>query len=111
MVRDHRQTVKKAFESFLTYKQVMNCAEKTIVFYEMCYRFFVEFYGEDNPCSEITEQTIIDYLLYLKENKNLAAESVATYLRGLRAIIYFFAKNKYLERFQISLPKTDDTIK
>jgi len=112
MVKERNQSLKKVFEGFVTYQRAMNRADKTISSYESCYKLFAEFYGEDNLCSDITEQTIIDYLIYLKDNhSHLSSKSVETYLRGLRAIIYYFAKNHYVEPFHIALPKAEKPIK
>jgi len=112
MVKERNQTLNQAFERFIMYQKAMNRSDATISSYRSCYKAFAEFYGEDKPCSEITEKTVIDYLIYLKEGKShLSSKSVESYTRGLRAIIYYFAKNNYVERFQITLPKAEKPIK
>ena len=89
----------------------MNRSEETIKYYYSCYKPFAEFYGDGKPTSAITQQTILDYMAYLREEKeDLSSVSIATYIRGLRAIIYHFIKNRNVEPFKISLPKADKPI-
>lgn len=102
----------EAFEQFIQTKMVMNSSEETISFYKNCFKYFLEFFGTDRLCSEINQNSIFDYLLYIKENKpELSQKTVATYIRGLRAIFYYMMKNGYVEEFKITLPKTEETIK
>lgn len=105
-------TLEKAFEEFIQMKTVMNSSPETIKYYNGIFRYFTEFFGENRLCTDVNERVIIDYLMYIKTHKpNVSQKTVCTYIRGLRAILYFMMKSGYVENFKISLPKTEETIK
>lgn len=105
-------TLEKAFEEFIQMKTVMNSSPETIKYYNGIFRYFTEFFGENRLCVDVNERVIIDYLMYIKIHKpNVSQKTVCTYIRGLRAILYFMMKSGYVENFKISLPKTEETIK
>ena len=105
-------TVTEAFEQFIQTKTVMNAAEPTIVHYRNCFRYFLEFSGDDLLCADISEHTIIEYLAYIRENKpDLAQKTVNTYIKSLRAIFYYMMKNGWIAEFKITLPRFEETIK
>lgn len=105
-------TLEKAFEEFIQMKTVMNSSPETIKYYNGIFRYFTEFFGENRLCTEVNERVVIDYLMYIKTHKpDVSEKTVCTYIRGLRAILYFMMKSGYVENFKISLPKTQETIK
>lgn len=105
-------TLEKAFEEFIQMKTVMNSSPETIKYYNGIFRYFTEFFGENRLCAEVNERVVLDYLMYIKTHKpNVSEKTVCTYIRGLRAILYFMMKSGYVENFKISLPKTQETIK
>lgn len=105
-------TLEKAFEEFIQIKTVMNSSPDTIKYYNCIFRYFTEFFGENRLCVDVNERVIIDYLMYIKTHKpNVTEKTVCTYIRGLRVILYFMMESGYVEKFKISLPKTEETIK
>lgn len=109
---DDQVTLEQAFEEFIQMKTVMNSSKETLKFYQYCFRYFVEFFGEMRKCSEVTEKTIYDYLMHIRNTKpDIAPKTVCSYIRGLRAIFYYMMDCGYMQRFKISLPKTGETIK
>ena len=105
-------TLDGAFEQFIQSKTVMNVAEETIKHYRNVFRYFIEFYGEGQSCADVTEKTIMDYLMHIRQTKpDLATKTVNTYIKGLRAIFYFMMQNGWMGEFKIKLPRTEETIK
>ena len=105
-------TLKAAFDQFIQAKTVMNASEATIIHYSNVFRYFTEFFGDEHFCSEVGEQTIIAYLVYLRENKpDLTQKTVNTYIKGLRAIFYYMMENGWIGEFKIKLPRVEETIK
>ena len=105
-------TLDDAFEQFIQSKTVMNVAEETIKHYRNVFRYFIEFYGTEQSCADVTEKTIIDYLVHIRETKpGLAIKTVNTYVKGLRAIFYFMMANDWIGEFKIKLPRVEETIK
>jgi integrase/recombinase XerD len=102
----------EAFEQFIQTKTVMNVSEDTVIHYRNVFRYFTQFFGEGRRCNEVSEQTIIEYLVYMrKEKPDLATKTVNTYVKGLRAIFYFMMKNGWMDEFKITLPRVEETIK
>lgn len=106
------KTVKGAYDQFIRSKLAMNVSEATIDHYENSCKWFLAFTGDDFLCENITEAMLTDYLIYLKEIKlNMAPKTLQTYIRALRTLLYFFMKQGYTEKFDIKLPKAEETIK
>ena len=104
--------LEEAFDQFVQAKTVMNMSVETIKHYQICYKFFIDFFGEDRRCNEISEQTIFDYLAHIRKTKpHVKQKTVSTYIRGLRTIFYFMMNNGDIEEFKITLPRTEETIK
>jgi len=109
---DGDKKLKEGYERFYRTKEVMNSSKETLKFYEQCFSRFSAFFGEERNCNEIDNDTVTDYLIYLREQeRKLAQKTIESYLRGLRAILYFFMENGYMESFHITLPKSDEVIK
>lgn len=105
-------TFEELFDDFIRFKKVRNLSPSTINYYEDCYKFFCEFFNKKECCMTITEDTFYQYIEYLKENKpDLSPATIDSYLTGLRAILYYGIKKEYISKFQVQLPKMDETIK
>lgn len=72
--------------------------------------FFNFLKGTDQPIDSITEETVVDYIFHLKE-KQLHDTTINTYLRMVRAFLYWCMDKGYLERFPIRLIRADSPIK
>jgi integrase/recombinase XerD len=106
------RTLAEAFADFTQAKRVMNVSEETIKHYNCGYRYFVDFFGEGRYCAEVSKDTILDYLAYIREEKpDIAQKTVETYIRGLRTVLYFFMENGWMDEFKINLPRTEEIIK
>jgi len=106
------KTLAEAFEDFIRAKRVMNISEETVKHYSVGYRYFVEFFGEGRYCTEVSKESILDYLAYIREEKpDIAQKTVETYIRGLRTVLYFFMESGWMEEFKIALPRTEEKIK
>ena len=104
--------LKTAFEQFIQSKTVMNVSEETVKHYRVCYKYFIDFFGEGRNCEEVIEQSIFEYLAHIRKTKpNIKPKTVSTYIRGLRTIFYYMMKNGYMSEFKIALPRVDETIK
>ena len=110
--RTTKMTVKTAYEQFVRIKRNQNLSEETIIFYDNVLKAFTEFYPSGNLCNEITKDTIEDYITYLRgKEPQLSSVSINSYLKGLRAILYFFMKQDYMDEFKVSLTKQEKAVK
>ncbi len=116
------KTICEGFEAFVKYKKSNNKTEQTIKDYEMMFSIFSDFYGEKSKCSDITQDTINDYIFYLqtkpkKQNgkkekiEYLSSTTIATYIRHLRAIVYYWMEIGYTKQFKITIPTADEEVK
>ena len=46
-----------------------------------------------------------------RKKPNAAPRTVQTYIKGLRAIFYYFMQNEWMNEFKITLPQAEETIK
>lgn len=63
------------------------------------------------PISSITENTVDEYILYLREKTQLKDVSINSYLRSLRAFLYYCMDCNYIQKFKVKLTKADKKIK
>jgi integrase/recombinase XerD len=103
-------TINSAFEQFVRVKRNMNLSEKSITFYQEAHKYFTTFFNGENYCSDVTLDTIEDYIAHLK-NKDITSVTVNSYLRGLRAILYFFMERDYMPRFKVTLIRQEKKVK
>jgi len=106
------KTLDEAFTQFVQAKRALNTSEETIKHYHYAYKYFKQFFGEGRLCAEVNSEAIYDYLAYLREEKpDIAQKTVQTYIKGLRAIFYYFMQNEWMEEFKILLPRAEEPIK
>lgn len=110
MVSKEELRLGAAIEQFLRKCRVKNLAEQTIISYQEKLKKFVKFLGADYPVGEITEETIDEFILHLRQ-ESLKDTSINTYLRAARSLLYFLMEGGKMKRFKIKLVKTDEVIK
>ena len=96
---------------FVLEKKAMNLSDDTIKYYDVCFKFFSEYVGDDVMCCDITPDTIIDYILHLRKRSEISDTTVNTYLRGTRAFLYNLMEKGYIEPFKIRLVRAEKKIK
>ena len=110
MVSKDEERLAAAIEQFLRKCRVKNLAEQTIISYQEKLKKFVKFLGADYPIEEITEETIDEFILRLRQ-ESLKDTSINTYLRAARSLLYFLMDGGKMKKFKIKLIKTDEVIK
>lgn len=100
-----------AFLEFQHYNKAKNLSERTINYYDDCYKYFSNFFDVKTPCYMVKKYTYEKYIEFLKENTKAGEISINTYLRGLRVILYYFMRLGYMEDFHITIPKATKEIK
>ena len=104
-------TLGELFDKFIAFKKIKNLSEESIIYYEKCYRFFSQYYPAEQPCSGITKDICLGYIQYLQQNHRLKDLTINTYLRGVRALVYYGMELGYISRFKLELIKADKEIK
>ncbi len=119
------KTVFSAFNEFIVYKKSNNLSESSIKDYNVIFNIFMDFYGKSSLCSDITSETIQEYICWLqkrpkkinnkdsenKETEYLSSATIATYIRHLRAVINYFISKGYTEKFKVTIPRFEKEVK
>lgn len=104
-------TVDEAFDYFIRKAMVRNLSKNTIDTYKCHYNIFCKYMAGENMISDITEKIVDGFILYLK-NESAANEITRnTYLRSIRAFLYYCMDCGYLERYKITMPKVEKKMK
>ena len=105
-------TLQSLFDKFIAYKKIQNLSGESIEYYDECFRFFTEYCDPALPCAEISKDICLGYIQHLQETRpNLKSTTINTYLRAVRAILYFGMEQGYLPRFKLELIKSDKELK
>lgn len=121
-VLENERTLKQGFKEFVNDCEARNLSKKTIDYYKNCYKILLKvedtqeeeeerepIFAEDTKLSLIQSQDLGIINRYLLENYK--ATSVNSYLRGIRAIFYFFMDLGYMKKMQIGLVKATKQVK
>ena len=104
-------TIQQAFERFQKYNRLKNLSQGSLDFYAAKGRSFFRFLGDtEQPIHTITEETVEDYIFYMKDQQ-LHDTTINTNLRMVCAFLYWCMEKGYLEKYPIRLVRADDPIK
>lgn len=103
-------SVESAYELFIRKCRVKNLSEATITSYDNKVIPFVEFCN-GGEISAVTVDTVDAFTDMLKKEHNVNDVSVVSYLRSVRAFLYYCMDCKYMTSFKIHLPKCNKEIK
>lgn len=103
-------SVPECLAAFIKHCRIKNLSKETIKFYKGECERFIKWYGEDRGISQVNEEVIGDYIIYVKDS-GVSQAYVASKMRQLRAFFYFCMEREYLKEFKIIIPKCDEVIK
>ena len=111
MTKKSNLTIENAFELFIRKCRIKNLTDLSIQSYQKKMVHFYEFKDKSEPITSINKDTIDDYILYLRENTQANDITINSYLRSLRAFLYYCMDCDYIPSFKISLIKAEKKIK
>lgn len=103
-------SVESAYELFIRKCRVKNLSQATITSYNNKVIPFVEFCN-GGDISAVTVDTVDAFTDMLKKEHNVNDVSVVSYLRSVRAFLYYCMDCNYMTSFKIHLPKCNKEIK
>jgi integrase/recombinase XerD len=109
--KNSNPTVEEAFELFIRKCKIKNLTEQSIKSYREKMVHFFNFKSKDSLVADITSDTIDDYILYLQENTKANDITINSYLRGIRAFMYYCMECGYVPKFKIHLIKAEKKVK
>ena len=109
---DGELTLSECFQSFRDHCVIKNLSPETIHLYRNQYLTFYKTLGEkDCLMADITSKDVDNFILYLRKNHACNDITINSYLRGLRAFLYYAMENGYLAHFKVTIPKVEKKIK
>lgn len=103
-------SVESAYELFIRKCRIKNLSQATITSYNNKVIPFVEFCNS-GEISAVTVDTVDTFTDMLKKEHNVNDVSVVSYLRSVRAFLYYCMECNYMTSFKIHLPKCNKEIK
>lgn len=111
MSRKSNYSVEEAFELFIRKCRVKNLTENSINSYKEKIVVFYESCEPSTQISCVTEGTVDNFVLYLKEKGTCNDITINSYLRSLRAFLYYCMECGYMQRFKVHLIKAEKKLK
>ena len=102
-----QKTFEEGFQEFILDCKSRNLRQGTIIHYEVAIKQIYKRVPADTPISELSEKTMPEFIIALREDPNINDVSLGTYARDLKTILRFFMRCEYLPHFEITIPKTD----
>lgn len=105
-------SIGECFQSFIDKCIIKNLSAETIKFYQNQFHVFLESLNDKEcPIENISSKDIDNFILYLKEKGTCNDITINSYLRGIRAFLYYAMDEGYLPSFHITIPKANKKIK
>jgi integrase/recombinase XerD len=111
MSKKSTPTIEEAFDLFIRKCKIKNLTDLSISSYEKKMVHFYEFKDKTDLITTVTSDTIDDYILYLRENTQANDITINSYLRSVRAFLYYCMECGYIPNFKIKLIKAEKKIK
>lgn len=111
MSKKSNLSIDEAFQLFIRKCKIKNLTELSIKSYQQKIVPFYEFMDKTQPITVISSDTVDNYILYLRENTQANDVTINSYLRSLRAFLYYCMECNYIPSFKISLIKAEKKIK
>ena len=111
MKKSTNLSIDEAYQFFIKKAKIRNLSERTLRTYNDHYRIFSELIDNTTPIADVTSDTLDDFIVYLREQRKVNDVTVNTYLRTLRAFLYYCMDCGYLKAFKIKMPKVEKKIK
>jgi len=102
--------ITEAYQILRRAKVNNNLSARTIKHYDTIMELLEKFFGglDGVYCSNIKRDTIDEFIEFLQDrNPEIRATSINSYLKDLRAVLYYFMERGYMKNFAVKLLKED----
>lgn len=107
MISDDDVSFKDGFTIFLDNCKARNLRSATITHYQEGYKAITRFISPDILTKSINQDTFDNFIISCKDNLNISSQTLFTYARDFKTILYYFMRMDYMKQFTIKLPKVD----
>lgn len=105
-------TVSECFEEYLNKCSIKNLSEETIKLYRNQFNVFYRTLDDkDKLIEDITIKDIERFILTERQSETCNDITINSYLRGVRAFLYYAMEENFLPSFKITIPKVTKKIK
>lgn len=104
---ENDRTFSEGFEEFIDSCKARNLRPATIKHYEDSYKSILRFIDEGLLVKEINQSIVDNFIRDCTNKLNINSQTLYTYTRDLKTILYFFMRMEYMKKFNIKLPKVD----
>lgn len=102
-------TLDRGYDEFIFNCRARNLRPAIIQFYDNSIRSIYKFIEPKMRIKDINKATVDNFIIRCQNELNIKDITIHTYLRALKAILYYFMKLGYMEKFHISLINKDFT--
>lgn len=106
----NEMTFDRGYDEFIFNCRARNLRPATIRFYDNSIRSIYKFIDPKMPIKNITKTTVDSFIIGCQNKLDIKDITIHTYLRALKAILYYFMKLGYMEKFHIPLIKYDKPV-
>ena len=111
MTQQQNLSIEKAMELYIRKAKVRNLSEDTLRTYQCHFNIFIRYISQETPISDVTSECLDGFIIYLRSTSKANEITINTYLRTMRAFLYFCMDCGYLERYKIVMPKVEKKVK
>lgn len=105
-------TVLECFEEYIDRCIIKNLSSETIRLYRNQFEMFYKTLdNSDMLIQEITLKDIENFILYERKKDSCNEITINSYLRGIRAFLYYAMDENYLTPFKVVIPKVTKKVK
>ena len=109
MSRVTEKTFKDGCEEYLLDCKARNLREGTLKHYKDAMKQLYKYIPEDTPITEMNAKTFKRFIIEMQERHDINSQSLNTYSRDLKTIMYFFMRQEYIPTVKLNVPKVDKT--
>lgn len=100
-------TFGQGFEDFIDNCNARNLRLATINHYRESFKSIRRFIDKELVIRNIKQFTVDNFVRDCKKNLEANTQTIYTYTRDLKTILYFFMRLNWMEQFKIKLPQVD----
>ena len=103
------KTFKDGCEDYLLDCKARNLREGTLKHYTDVIKQLYKYIPADTPIAEINSETFKNFIIELRNRDDINSQSLNTYARDLKTILYYFMRQEYIPTVKLNVPRVDKT--
>lgn len=109
MTRATEKTFKDGCEDYLLDCKARNLREGTLKHYTDVMKQLYKYIPEDTSITDMNADTFRQFIIEMRERPDINSQSLNTYSRDLKTLMYFFMRQEYIQTVKLNVPKVDKT--